>query len=239
MRSLSATHVPADGAGYRAFSRRSSSELLVGANEFAYTGKVPTLAGPRRQPGPEFLPQGKFPSRAKLRVRHCSCQPELAKPLANRRRPEAFEISIPAATLALLLLGPAFDRFRHDRAAWLGTRAHRVGGRALVAVCFRPTETDCSRQWTMPDQAGRRVLDDNRRCVFATLWIGVVASRLVTGSELDQAARYAIAIDGVVLLPLTFFRGSRLCHEQPLGVAFAGWLLVKVLETAGRAVADV
>jgi len=54
---------------------------------------------------------------------------------------------------------------------------------------------------------------------------------LVNESELDDVARFVIAVDGVVLLPLTFFGGLWLWRRQPLGYVLAGLLLVKVTAT--------
>ena len=66
---------------------------------------------------------------------------------------------------------------------------------------------------------------------FSALWLGLVVSRLFQGAELDLVTRYVIAIDGVVLLPVTFFGGLWLWRGQPVGFALAGVLLVKVLAT--------
>jgi hypothetical protein len=66
---------------------------------------------------------------------------------------------------------------------------------------------------------------------FAILWLSLMASHLAAGTQLDDVARYVIAIDGVVLLPLAFFGGVWLWRRQPLGFALAGVLLVKVAAT--------
>jgi hypothetical protein len=66
---------------------------------------------------------------------------------------------------------------------------------------------------------------------FAVVWLALIVSNLTKGTELDPVARFVIAIDGVVLLPLTFFGGLWLRRRQPLGFALAGLLLVKVTAT--------
>jgi hypothetical protein len=66
---------------------------------------------------------------------------------------------------------------------------------------------------------------------FALLWLGLVASHLAAGTELDAVSQYVIAIDGVVLLPLAFFGGVWLWQRRALGFALAGILLVKVAAT--------
>jgi hypothetical protein len=66
---------------------------------------------------------------------------------------------------------------------------------------------------------------------FAGLWASVIASRLVAGHPLDEVSRQVIAIDGVVLLPLMFFGGLWLWRREPLGIALAGMLLVKIAAT--------
>ena len=66
---------------------------------------------------------------------------------------------------------------------------------------------------------------------FAALWLWAIAAALAGGAELDAVSRYVIAIDGVVLLPLSFFCGLWLWSRQTLGYAIAGLLLVKVVAT--------
>ena len=66
---------------------------------------------------------------------------------------------------------------------------------------------------------------------FALLWLAVIASATLKGADIGAVTRYVIAIDGVVLLPLSFFGGLWLWRGQPLGYALAGLLLVKVVTT--------
>jgi hypothetical protein len=66
---------------------------------------------------------------------------------------------------------------------------------------------------------------------FAALWMSTIVSTAAAGRELDAVTRFVIAIDGVVLLPLTFFGGLWLWRREPLGYALAGLLLVKIVAT--------
>ncbi len=66
---------------------------------------------------------------------------------------------------------------------------------------------------------------------FAALWLAVVIRTLATGQNLDDTSRFVIAIDGVVLLPLSFFGGIWIWRRHPLGYPIAGMLLVKVVAT--------
>ena len=66
---------------------------------------------------------------------------------------------------------------------------------------------------------------------FALLWLAVIASAALKGGDIGLVTRYVIAIDGVVLLPLSFFGGLWMWRGQPLGYALAGLLLVKVVAT--------
>jgi hypothetical protein len=66
---------------------------------------------------------------------------------------------------------------------------------------------------------------------FGGLWLMLIGASVVAGSELDSVTRLVVAIDGVVLLPLTFFGGYWLWRLQPLGFALAGLLLVKIVAT--------
>jgi hypothetical protein len=68
-------------------------------------------------------------------------------------------------------------------------------------------------------------------CFFAALWLVRIATTLASGSDLDQVSRLVIAIDGVVLLPLTFSGGVWLLRREPVGYALAGMLLVKLAAT--------
>jgi hypothetical protein len=67
--------------------------------------------------------------------------------------------------------------------------------------------------------------------VFGGMWLDMTTSALRAGRELDQVSRLVIAIDGVVLLPLTFFGGVWLWRRLPIGYALAGLLLVKLAAT--------
>lgn len=67
--------------------------------------------------------------------------------------------------------------------------------------------------------------------LFAVLWALIVLRHVTAGTELDSVSRLVIAVDGVVLLPLTFFGGLWLWESRPLGYALAGLLLVKVAAT--------
>ncbi|HEX2343380.1 MAG TPA: hypothetical protein VHI98_23115 [Vicinamibacterales bacterium] len=66
---------------------------------------------------------------------------------------------------------------------------------------------------------------------FGVMWLVLTISALAAGRELDQVSRLVIAIDGVVLLPLTFVGGVWLWRRLPLGYALAGVLLVKLAAT--------
>ncbi len=66
---------------------------------------------------------------------------------------------------------------------------------------------------------------------FAGLWLSIVDSHLVGGTQLDTVSRVVIAADGVVLLPLLFYGGRALARRDPLGYALAGLLLVKTTST--------
>jgi hypothetical protein len=66
---------------------------------------------------------------------------------------------------------------------------------------------------------------------FAALWVGLVATAVVKGHDLDATTRFVIAIDGVVLLPLSFSCGLWIWRRDPLGYAVAGLLLVKMVAT--------
>jgi hypothetical protein len=66
---------------------------------------------------------------------------------------------------------------------------------------------------------------------FAALWMTTIVSAAAAGRELDGVTRVVIAIDGVVLLPLTFFGGLWLWRREPLGYALGGLLLVKIVAT--------
>jgi hypothetical protein len=67
--------------------------------------------------------------------------------------------------------------------------------------------------------------------VFAGMWLSLTASAISAGRELDQVSRLVIAVDGVVLLPLTFFGGVWLWRRVPIGYPLAGLLLVKLAAT--------
>jgi hypothetical protein len=67
--------------------------------------------------------------------------------------------------------------------------------------------------------------------MFGTLWMTVILSRLLTGTELEPVARTVIAIDSVVLLPLTFFAGFWLWHREARGYVLASVLLIQFAAT--------
>jgi hypothetical protein len=67
--------------------------------------------------------------------------------------------------------------------------------------------------------------------IFATLWMTFILSRLLTGTELDPIARTVIAIDSVVLLPLTFFAGLWLWRREARGYVLASVLLIQFAAT--------
>jgi hypothetical protein len=64
--------------------------------------------------------------------------------------------------------------------------------------------------------------------LFAGMWLVRIVRALASRVELDQVSRLVIAIDGVVLLPLTFVGGVWLWRREPIGYALAGLLLVKL-----------
>jgi hypothetical protein len=66
---------------------------------------------------------------------------------------------------------------------------------------------------------------------FVGMWAVLVYANLQAGTQIDLVSRYVIAIDGVVLLPLSFFGGYWLWARHPLGYALAGILLVKMVAT--------
>ena len=67
--------------------------------------------------------------------------------------------------------------------------------------------------------------------LFSGMWLALTVAAISGGRELDQVSRLVIAVDGVVLLPLTFFGGVWLWRRLPLGYALAGLLLVKLAAT--------
>jgi hypothetical protein len=66
---------------------------------------------------------------------------------------------------------------------------------------------------------------------FAGLWAALTMTQLAAGSDMDPVSRYVIAIDAVVLLPLSFFGGLWLWRRWPMGYALAGVLLPKIFAT--------
>jgi hypothetical protein len=66
---------------------------------------------------------------------------------------------------------------------------------------------------------------------FAVMWLTLIIVTVATQTEMDDVPRFVIAIDGVVLLPLSFFGGLWLWRREPLGYVLAGLLLVKVTAT--------
>jgi len=66
---------------------------------------------------------------------------------------------------------------------------------------------------------------------FAGLWLSAIANHLLAGTGLDRVSHLVIAVDGVVLLPLTFAGGWWLWRRRALGYAVAGLLLVQVAAT--------
>jgi hypothetical protein len=66
---------------------------------------------------------------------------------------------------------------------------------------------------------------------FAMMWLALTVVSLATESGMDTVSRFVIVVDGVVLLPLTFWGGWWLWRRQPLGYAVAGLLLVKITAT--------
>ena len=66
---------------------------------------------------------------------------------------------------------------------------------------------------------------------FAVLWLGLISAAVANRQPLDAATRYVIAIDGVVLLPLSFFGGVWIWRREPRGYAVAALLLVKMVAT--------
>lgn len=67
--------------------------------------------------------------------------------------------------------------------------------------------------------------------IFAVAWLALIVNRARAGAGLDPVTRLAVAVDGVVLLPLMFFGGLWLWRSQPLGYALAAMLLVKSVAT--------
>lgn len=66
---------------------------------------------------------------------------------------------------------------------------------------------------------------------FFGMWAVLIYSNLRAGTQMDLVSRYVVAIDAVVLLPLSFFGGYWLWGRDPLGYALAGVLLVKMVAT--------
>ncbi len=66
---------------------------------------------------------------------------------------------------------------------------------------------------------------------FAALWLTLIVSAIASRRELDDVSRFVIAIDGVVLLPLSFWGGLWLRRRDPLGYAVGGILLMKFAAT--------
>ena len=61
---------------------------------------------------------------------------------------------------------------------------------------------------------------------FATIWAVLISSDLLAGRELATVTRLVVAIDGVLLLPLSFFAGLWLWRGFALGYALSCLLLI-------------
>ena len=64
--------------------------------------------------------------------------------------------------------------------------------------------------------------------IFVAIWTTTIVSYLSAGRELETVTRLVIAIDGVVLLPLSFFSGLWLWRRVPLGYVFSCMLLFDI-----------
>jgi len=66
---------------------------------------------------------------------------------------------------------------------------------------------------------------------FVVIWTALIASELLAARQLETVTRLVIAIDGVVLLPLSFFAGLSLWRRVALAYALSCLLLVDIAAT--------